>query len=209
MLRRCGHRTGHRAFGRRRRTPNVLTHSFSTTPTQGRDGTTKNSNNPSGSHASTVSLWTANLDPWTRAFVMAASPEGATGKLVQSSSAMKSSNSTAPQQLSDSFCSSASDTISSPSPAPQIPQQTVTSATREESYGSAASGAVFGYAHPSHGGIATTSSPALPTVATTQPTERTEDNRFAIPPGGYPEGFDVIVIGGGHAGCEAAAAAAR
>jgi len=34
-------------------------------------------------------------------------------------------------------------------------------------------------------------------------------SRFAIPPNGYPEGFDVIVVGGGHAGCEAAAAAAR
>eukprot|EP00461_Guttulinopsis_vulgaris_P005086 UN05094 len=26
---------------------------------------------------------------------------------------------------------------------------------------------------------------------------------------GYPDGFDVIIVGGGHAGCEAAAAAAR
>ncbi len=109
------------------------------------------------------------VDPWTRAFLLASSPEGATAGLVSSSSSMK------PVALSNSSTTTSS------------------SASSQNNYSSTAT--MF----------APTGSSPDDAAATAAGARRA----LGIPPGGFPEGFEVIVIGGGHAGCEAAAAAAR
>lgn len=100
----------------------------------------------------------SSLDPWTRRFLEASVPEGASKALVSESNDLAALN----------------------KPQSNFSHQSVSSSKQ-----------------------------ASPGFNAPPPVPETTDPALRVPAGGFPDGFDVIVVGGGHAGCEAAAASAR